>query len=89
MKHREKFIATNKDIDYLLRQLFEDDDHDYPHEVMRVYLGVSLSLFSSSGSRAGAVVEASSYRGTNECLYYKVCMISFNMAYFHRTKLVD
>ena len=63
---------TAKDIDYLLRHLFENDDHDYLHERMRVQIGSALSLFAGSGARAGAVVESSSYRNTNECLYYKV-----------------
>ena len=63
---------TAKDIDYLLRHLFENDDHDYLHERMRVQIGSALSLFTGSGARAGAVVESSSYRNTNECLFYKV-----------------
>ncbi|OJD24335.1 hypothetical protein ACJ73_04303 [Blastomyces percursus] len=70
-KPREKFTATKMDSNYLLRHLFGDDYHDYVHEIMRVYLGLSLSLFSGSGARSGAVVESSAYRGSNESLYYK------------------
>lgn len=72
VQHREKFPVTNKDLSYLLRHLFEEDDHDYPHELMRIYCAFTLSLFSASGARAGAVVEASSYPGSNESLYYRV-----------------
>ncbi|KAF7137127.1 hypothetical protein CNMCM5793_007191 [Aspergillus hiratsukae] len=76
-KHRDKFPVTRKDLDILLRHLFEDDDHDYVHERARFQDAFSLSLFSGSGARAGAIVESSSYRGTNECLYYK--HLSFNL----------
>ncbi|PGH02793.1 hypothetical protein GX51_04404 [Blastomyces parvus] len=31
------YMATNRAIDNLSRQLFEVDDHDDPHEVMRMY----------------------------------------------------
>lgn len=73
VQHREKFLVTKKDLDYLLRHLFEEDNHDYQHEVMRIYCAFTLSLFSASGARAGAVVEASSYPDTNESIYYGVC----------------
>lgn len=63
---------TNKDLDILLRHLFENDEHDYIHERSRFQDAFALCLFSNSGSRAGSIVESSSYRGTNECLYYKV-----------------
>ncbi|KAH2457205.1 hypothetical protein KXW63_002869 [Aspergillus fumigatus] len=69
-KPREVFLVTAKDIEYLLRRLFGDDPHDYVHERARVQTGSSLSLFAGSGARAGAIVESSSYRNTNECLYY-------------------
>jgi hypothetical protein len=72
-KPREVFLVTAKDIEYLLRRLFGDDPHDYVHERARVQTGSSLSLFAGSGARAGAIVESSSYRNTNECLYYGVC----------------
>jgi hypothetical protein len=65
--------VTSRDLDILLRHLFEDDDHDYIHERARFQDAFSLSLFSGSGARAGAIVESSSYRDTNECLYYRVC----------------
>ncbi|KAF4201971.1 hypothetical protein CNMCM8927_000885 [Aspergillus lentulus] len=76
-KHREKFPVTSRDLDILLRHLFEDDDHDYIHERARFQDAFSLSLFSGSGARAGAIVESSSYRDTNECLYYR--HLSFNL----------
>ncbi|EYE97963.1 uncharacterized protein EURHEDRAFT_264469 [Aspergillus ruber CBS 135680] len=44
---------------------------------MRVQIGSALSLFAGSGARAGAVVESSSYRNINECLYYK--HLTFNL----------
>jgi hypothetical protein len=65
-------MVTAKDIDYLLRGLFGDDWHDYKHERARVQVGSALALFSGSGARAGAVVESSAYRHSNECLYYRV-----------------
>lgn len=67
-------MVTAKDIDYLLRGLFGDDWHDYRHERARVQTGSALAIFAGSGSRAGAVVESSDYRDTNECLYYRVCL---------------
>ncbi|KAJ8189548.1 hypothetical protein LV163_001835 [Aspergillus fumigatus] len=69
---RTRSLVTAKDIEYLLRRLFGDDTHDYVHERARVQTGSALALFAGSGSRAGAIVESSSYRNTNECLYYKV-----------------
>jgi hypothetical protein len=72
-KPRERFLVNGKDIDYLLRHLFVDDGHDYVHERVRVQTASSLSLFAGSGARAGAVVESSAYRESNECLYYRVC----------------
>lgn len=79
-EHREKFQVTAKDIDLLLRRLFQDDDHDYVHERARFQNGFALSLFSGSGARAGSIVESSDYRGTNEALFYEVsrrpCYIS-------------
>lgn len=74
-KHREKFHVTATDLDLLLKRLFQDDDHDYIHERARFQDAFALSLFSGSGARAGAIVESSSYRNTNECLYYKVYWI--------------
>ncbi|KAJ5813677.1 uncharacterized protein N7503_000427 [Penicillium pulvis] len=70
-KPRERFMVTAKDIEYLLRRLFGDDCHDYIHERARVQTGSALSLFAGSGARAGAVVESSAYRDSNECLYYR------------------
>ncbi|CAG7978592.1 unnamed protein product [Penicillium olsonii] len=71
-KPRDAFHVNHKDIQYLLQRLFVDDWHDYLHERMRVQTASALSLFAGSGARVGAIVESSSYRGTNECLYYKV-----------------
>ncbi|KAJ5641215.1 hypothetical protein N7490_005215 [Penicillium lividum] len=68
---RERFLVNAKDIDYLLHHLFDGDSHDFKHERARVQTGSSLSLFAGSGSRAGAIVESSSYRHSNECLYYR------------------
>jgi hypothetical protein len=65
--------VTARDLDLLLRHLFEEDDHDYIHERYRFQEAFALSLFSNSAARAGAIVESSAYRGSNECLYYKVC----------------
>ena len=65
-------MVAAKDIGYLLHHLFENDDHNYLHEQMRVQIGSALSLFAGSGAWAGAVVELSSYCNTNECLFYKV-----------------
>ena len=79
---------TAKDIGYLLRHLFENDDHDYLHERMRVQIGSALSLFAGSGARAGAVVESSSYRNTNECLYYGVGLIQLPLHYLYTNRAV-
>ncbi|KAJ5475418.1 hypothetical protein N7539_007705 [Penicillium diatomitis] len=70
-KPRQKFQTTGIDILYLLRHLFGYDDHDYVHERARVQFGSLLSLFAGSAQRAGAIIVSSSYRGTNECLFYK------------------
>ncbi|KAJ9483843.1 hypothetical protein VN97_g9548 [Penicillium thymicola] len=70
-KPRERFLVNGKDIDYLLRHLFVDDHHDYVHERVRMQTGSSLSLFAGSGARAGAIIESSAYRKSNECLYYR------------------
>lgn len=74
---RERFLVTAKDIELLLRYLFVNDTHEYVYERARVQTGTGLSLFAGSGVRAGAIVESSSYRGTNECLYYRVCWCPF------------
>jgi hypothetical protein len=74
-KPRERFLVNGKDIDYLLRHLFVDDCYDYVHERARVQIGSSLSLFAGSGARVGAVIESSAYRKSNECLYYRVCVL--------------
>lgn len=65
-------MVTAKDIEYLLRGLFGDDWQDYRHERARVQIGSALAMFAGLGTRAGAVVELSSYRDTNECLSYRV-----------------
>ncbi|CAG8296393.1 unnamed protein product [Penicillium salamii] len=70
-KPRDSFHVTAKDIQFLLYRLFVDDWHDYTHERLRIQVAGALSLFAGSGARAGAIVESSSYPGTNECLYYK------------------
>lgn len=62
-KSRELFLVTAKDT---------DDSHEYIHERARVQPGSSLSLFAGSGARAGAIVESSAYRKTNQRLYYRV-----------------
>lgn len=80
IRPRERFLVTAKDIDYLLRHLFINDTHDYIYERVRVQTRTSLSLFAKSGVRAGAIVESSSYRGTNECLYYRVCLCHSTVA---------
>lgn len=41
-------------------------------KLQKLLAGSALALFAGSGSRAGAIVELSSYQNTNECLYYKV-----------------
>ncbi|KAJ6127624.1 hypothetical protein N7523_003236 [Penicillium sp. IBT 18751x] len=76
-KPRERFTVTAKDIEYLLCGLFGNDCHDYRHERARVQTGSALALFAGSGTRAGAVVESSAYRNSNECLYYR--HITFNL----------
>lgn len=65
-------MVTAKDIEYLICCLFGNDNHDYMHEQARAQIGSSLSLFAGSGARAGAIVESSSYRESNEALYYRV-----------------
>jgi hypothetical protein len=71
-QHRERFPVTKLDLDILLRHLYEKDDHDYIHERSRFQDAFGLALFASSGARAGAIVESSSYRNSNEALYYEV-----------------
>ena len=50
-------MVTAKDMDILQGHLFVDDNHDYKHERARVQTGSYLSLFASSGARAGAAVD--------------------------------
>ncbi|CDM32994.1 unnamed protein product [Penicillium roqueforti FM164] len=71
-KPRERFLVNGKDIAYLLRHLFINNCHNYIHERARVQTASSLSLFASSGTRAGAIVKSSTYRKSNKCLYYRV-----------------
>lgn len=78
-EHRERYLVTKKDLDCLLYRLFGADDHDYPHERSRCQNGFALSLFAGSAARAGAIVEASSYPGSNEALYYEVCPSVFEV----------
>ena len=59
----------------MLKHLWTADDHEYLHERYRVQLAFMLQLFCYSGARAGAIVESSSYRGTNEAITYKVSKI--------------
>ena len=79
---------TAKDIDYLLRRLFGNDDHNYKHERARVQTGSALSMFAGSGARAGAVIESSSYRNTNECLYYGVGLSGLPLHYLYANRAV-
>lgn len=83
---RARFPVTAKDIEYLLRRLFGDDTHDYVHERARVQTGSALAIFAGSGSRAGAIVESSSYRNTNECLYYK--HLTFHIKWSNQARTV-
>jgi hypothetical protein len=78
-KHREKYPVTKLDLDALLRHLYEKDWHDDVHERSRFQAAFGLALFTSSGARAGAVVESSSYRNSNEALYYEVCDTPANL----------
>jgi hypothetical protein len=66
-------LVTQKDLTILMTHLWCSDDHDYLHERHRVQLSFLLIVFSATGARAGAIVESSSYRGTNQALAYKVC----------------
>ena len=58
-----------------MAHLWCSDDHEYLHERYRVQLSFLLIVFSATGARAGAIVESSSYRGTNQALAYKVCQL--------------
>lgn len=64
------------DLNILIQHLYKSDAHDYVHERGRFQQAFGLSLFSSSGARAGAIVESSAYRNTNEALYYQVIGLS-------------
>lgn len=84
---RDQALVTAKDIEYLLHRLFGEDNHDYVHEWARVQIGSSLSLFAGSGARAGAIIESSAYRDSNECLYYKVGYIIYqSLKYYDLTQ---
>jgi hypothetical protein len=76
-KHREKYPVTRVDLNILIQHLYTSDTHDYVHERGRFQQAFGLSLFSSSGARAGAIVESSAYRDTNEALYYQVNCFQF------------
>ena len=70
-------MVTAKDIEYLIRRLFGDDNHDYMHERARVQIGSSLSLFAGSGACTGAIIEPSSCHAAqivvNELIFKLLC----------------
>ncbi|KFY20825.1 hypothetical protein V491_03396, partial [Pseudogymnoascus sp. VKM F-3775] len=70
-KKHDKFLVTEKDLEILMTHLWCSDDHNYLHERYRVQLSFGLICFSKTGARAGAIVESSLYRGTNEAIAYK------------------
>ncbi|RDL31538.1 Uncharacterized protein BP5553_09747 [Venustampulla echinocandica] len=74
-KKRDKYLVTQKDLTRLLEYLWCSDDHEYLHERLRVQLTFCLIIFAACGARAGAIVESSSYKGSNEALTYKDCHI--------------
>ncbi|OBT76035.1 hypothetical protein VF21_03576, partial [Pseudogymnoascus sp. 05NY08] len=74
-KKWDKYLVTFKDLTRLMTHLWCSHDHEYLHERYRVQLSFILIVFASCGARAGAIVESSSYRGTNQALTYKDCHI--------------
>lgn len=70
----------------MIEYLWTVDDHEYRHERYRVQLAFMLQLFCFSGARAGAIVESSSYRGTNEAITYKVRAFAKTMRLFVKVK---
>jgi len=69
---REKAMADALDVAWLLTYLWYYDKHEFRHPRVRTQLGFILQLIIYTGSRPGAIVESSAYRGSNEAMCYKV-----------------
>lgn len=75
-------MVTQKDLTRLMEHLWCFDDHEYLHERYRVQLSFILILFAACGARAGAIVESSAYKGSNDALAYKVrCIFTYKLPY--------
>ncbi|KAI9844716.1 MAG: hypothetical protein M1838_002074 [Thelocarpon superellum] len=68
---RERQFFTVKDFVTLLRQLWQNDWHDYKHEAYRVQLTAALQIFCYTSARVGEVFEYSTRAGTGKGLPYK------------------
>lgn len=59
------------DLHHLLEYLWTRDTHIYPVERQRVQQALITLLIALTTVRPGAIVESSSYYGTNEALLYR------------------
>lgn len=59
------------DLHHLLKFLWTWDTHVYPVERQRVQQALITLLIALTTVRPGAIVESSSYYGTNEALLYR------------------
>ncbi|KAL2802540.1 hypothetical protein BJX63DRAFT_414802, partial [Aspergillus granulosus] len=75
-KHRKRYPVTNLDLNILLMHLYKKDKHDYLYKRSRFQDAFGLALFTLSGARAGAIVESSSYRNSDEALYYEHLLLN-------------
>lgn len=68
---REKLIADQLDVAWLLTYLWCYDEFEYSNPRQRVQLSFILLIIIYTGTRPGTVVESSAYRGSNEAICYK------------------
>lgn len=73
---RKKEMADLLDVQWLLTYLWCYDKYQFRHARQRMQLSFLMLLLVYTGSRAGSIVESSSYCGSNEALSYRVRVLS-------------
>ena len=70
---KEKYEATETDLDNLTKALWQNNQCDVKHERMRVQMTLYLQIHAYTGARAGTYIEAGyHHKGSGRCLKYKV-----------------
>lgn len=70
MSPKAKLVMSVEDLLVILHHLWAFDHTKYPVERQRINVSTLLLFTVYTSSRPGALVEASSASGTNECLTY-------------------